>query len=65
MSAEKVQEHATGQLPPEDVKGIADAVIHDPTVKATDEAKKFLKMAQKYNNLTPVSLVLALTVALL
>ncbi len=40
MSAEKVQEHATGQLPPEDVKGIADAVIHDPTVKATDEAKK-------------------------
>ncbi|MGF9638019.1 hypothetical protein AAGK31_10970 [Klebsiella pneumoniae] len=40
VSAEKVQEHATGQLPPEDVKGIADAVIHDPTVKATDEAKK-------------------------
>ncbi|MGO1151720.1 hypothetical protein ACTMBE_01185 [Klebsiella pneumoniae] len=40
VSAEKVQEHATGQLPPEDVKGIVDAVIHDPTVKATDEAKK-------------------------
>ncbi|BBA64633.1 hypothetical protein [Escherichia coli] len=40
VSAEKVQEYATGQLPPEDVKGIADAVIHDPTVKATDEAKK-------------------------
>ncbi|HGT3081314.1 TPA: histone H1-like repetitive region-containing protein [Klebsiella pneumoniae] len=40
VSAEKVQGHATGQLPPEDVKGIADAVIHDPTVKATDEAKK-------------------------
>ncbi|WP_320386025.1 hypothetical protein [Klebsiella oxytoca] len=40
VPAEKVQQHVTGQLPPEDVKGIADAVIHDPTVKATDEAKK-------------------------
>ena len=40
VPAEKVQQRVTGQLPPEDVKGIADAVIHDPTVKATDEAKK-------------------------
>ena len=31
---------ASGALPPEDVKGIADAVIHDPSVKATDEAKQ-------------------------
>ena len=40
VSAEQVRQKATGKLPPEDVKGIADAVIHDPTVKATDEAKK-------------------------
>lgn len=31
---------ASGALPPADVKGIADAVIHDPSVTATDEAKK-------------------------
>ncbi|EIZ1085924.1 hypothetical protein MPI44_004472 [Klebsiella oxytoca] len=47
VSAEKVQQHAKGQLPPEDVKGIADAVIHDPTVKATDEAKKVSQTGTK------------------
>ncbi|HCL5580906.1 TPA: hypothetical protein N2N40_002333, partial [Citrobacter freundii] len=47
VSAEKVQQHAKGQLPPEDVKGIAEAVIHDPTVKATDEAKKVSQTGTK------------------
>ncbi|XGW65172.1 hypothetical protein JQ760_027715 (plasmid) [Klebsiella pneumoniae] len=47
VSAEKVQQHATGQLPQEDVKGIADAIIQDPTVKATDEAKKVSQAGTK------------------